>query len=229
MRLYNIRGVEVEFPFEAYDCQLVYMNKVIECLQTVRDSSSLLCLLAGHPKSSTPLPNKTTSIPYCVYALINGEIERECAAGEPNRHREDLEPPLRHPGLATLVRRKAAVQAFLQSISFRSIIIGSIIVSISINSAAQTGPGTLRFLLHSRSPPSRSSLPFHFPFPFPSSPHCFSSSLPLLPPVDEDSLPAPKIIYASRTHSQLSQAISELKTTSYKYVCSAMTLESSLM
>jgi len=164
MRLYNIRGVEVEFPFEAYDCQLVYMNKVIECLQTVRDSSSLLCLLAGHPKSSTPLPNKTTSIPYCVYALINGEIERECAAGEPNRHREDLEPPLRHPGLATLVRRKAAVQAFLQSISIRSIIICiCICICICFNSAAQTGPGTLRFLLHSRSPPSRYSLPFPFP------------------------------------------------------------------
>eukprot|EP00041_Stephanoeca_diplocostata_P036359 m.1323962 g.1323962 ORF g.1323962 m.1323962 type:complete len:796 (+) comp24851_c0_seq31:77-2464(+) len=34
MPIYNIRDVEVDFPFKAYDCQLVYMEKVIESLQT---------------------------------------------------------------------------------------------------------------------------------------------------------------------------------------------------
>lgn len=33
---YDIRGVDVDFPYEAYQCQLVYMEKVIEALQGVR-------------------------------------------------------------------------------------------------------------------------------------------------------------------------------------------------
>ncbi|KAL6972803.1 Regulator of telomere elongation helicase 1 [Sarracenia purpurea var. burkii] len=33
MPIYKIRGVDVDFPFEAYDCQLVYMEKVIQSLQ----------------------------------------------------------------------------------------------------------------------------------------------------------------------------------------------------
>ncbi|KAH9666133.1 Regulator of telomere elongation helicase 1-like [Citrus sinensis] len=33
MPTYKIRGIDVEFPFEAYDCQLVYMEKVIQSLQ----------------------------------------------------------------------------------------------------------------------------------------------------------------------------------------------------
>ncbi|EXB74483.1 Regulator of telomere elongation helicase 1 [Morus notabilis] len=33
MPTYKIRGIDVDFPFEAYDCQLVYMDKVIQSLQ----------------------------------------------------------------------------------------------------------------------------------------------------------------------------------------------------
>ncbi|XP_071712250.1 regulator of telomere elongation helicase 1 homolog [Rutidosis leptorrhynchoides] len=33
MPTYKIRGIDVEFPFEAYDCQIVYMEKVIQSLQ----------------------------------------------------------------------------------------------------------------------------------------------------------------------------------------------------
>lgn len=32
----NVCGVEVDFPFTPYPCQLVYMEKVIESLQKVR-------------------------------------------------------------------------------------------------------------------------------------------------------------------------------------------------
>lgn len=35
MPVYNLRGIDVDFPFEAYDCQLVYMEKVIQSLQEV--------------------------------------------------------------------------------------------------------------------------------------------------------------------------------------------------
>ncbi|KAK1434107.1 hypothetical protein QVD17_11025 [Tagetes erecta] len=33
MPTYKIRGINVEFPFEAYECQIVYMEKVIQSLQ----------------------------------------------------------------------------------------------------------------------------------------------------------------------------------------------------
>ncbi|KAB1226717.1 Regulator of telomere elongation helicase 1 [Morella rubra] len=33
MPTYKIRGIDVDFPFEAYDCQLLYMEKVIQSLQ----------------------------------------------------------------------------------------------------------------------------------------------------------------------------------------------------
>lgn len=35
MPIYKIRGIDVDFPFEAYDCQIVYMEKVIQSLQDV--------------------------------------------------------------------------------------------------------------------------------------------------------------------------------------------------
>ena len=31
--VYTLRGIEVQFPFEAYECQLEYMEKVLESLQ----------------------------------------------------------------------------------------------------------------------------------------------------------------------------------------------------
>ena len=33
----KIRGVDVDFPFPPYDCQVSYMEKVIHCLQEVRN------------------------------------------------------------------------------------------------------------------------------------------------------------------------------------------------
>ncbi|KAL0277976.1 UNVERIFIED_CONTAM: Regulator of telomere elongation helicase 1, partial [Sesamum radiatum] len=33
MPTYKIRGIDVDFPYEAYDCQLVYMEKVIQSIQ----------------------------------------------------------------------------------------------------------------------------------------------------------------------------------------------------
>jgi regulator of telomere elongation helicase 1 len=35
MPVYSIRGVNVDFPFDAYDCQITYMDRVIESLQQV--------------------------------------------------------------------------------------------------------------------------------------------------------------------------------------------------
>ncbi|GAB4842166.1 Regulator of telomere elongation helicase 1 [Ancistrocladus abbreviatus] len=33
MPIYKIRGIDVDFPYDAYDCQIVYMEKVIQSLQ----------------------------------------------------------------------------------------------------------------------------------------------------------------------------------------------------
>lgn len=35
MPTYSIRGIDVDFPFQAYECQIVYMEKVIRSLQEV--------------------------------------------------------------------------------------------------------------------------------------------------------------------------------------------------
>ncbi|WMV22274.1 hypothetical protein MTR67_015659 [Solanum verrucosum] len=40
MPIYKIRGIDVDFPYEAYDCQIAYMEKVIQSLQNVLYLSS---------------------------------------------------------------------------------------------------------------------------------------------------------------------------------------------
>ena len=40
MPLYNLRGVNINFPFEAYECQKEFMEKVLICLQN--ESNGLL-------------------------------------------------------------------------------------------------------------------------------------------------------------------------------------------
>lgn len=56
LKFYQIRGLTVEFPYDAYPCQLDYMGKVIETLQTERQFALLesptgtgktLCLLCA--------------------------------------------------------------------------------------------------------------------------------------------------------------------------------------
>ncbi|KAF8696773.1 hypothetical protein HU200_036406 [Digitaria exilis] len=55
MPVYSIRGVDVEFPFDAYDCQVTYMDRVIESLQEGKNAllesptgtGKTLCLLCA--------------------------------------------------------------------------------------------------------------------------------------------------------------------------------------
>ena len=55
MPVYAIRGVQVPFPYEAYECQLVFMEKVIQSLQERRNAllesptgtGKTLCLLCA--------------------------------------------------------------------------------------------------------------------------------------------------------------------------------------
>uniref|UniRef100_A0A0E0FP11 Helicase ATP-binding domain-containing protein n=1 Tax=Oryza nivara TaxID=4536 RepID=A0A0E0FP11_ORYNI len=39
MPVYRIRGVDVDFPYDAYDCQITYMDRVLESLQQVTPQS----------------------------------------------------------------------------------------------------------------------------------------------------------------------------------------------
>ncbi|MCH94051.1 regulator of telomere elongation helicase 1-like, partial [Trifolium medium] len=55
MPTYKIRGIDVDFPYEAYDSQLVYMDKVMQSLQEKRNAllesptgtGKTLCLLCA--------------------------------------------------------------------------------------------------------------------------------------------------------------------------------------
>ncbi|GJM94023.1 hypothetical protein PR202_ga10634 [Eleusine coracana subsp. coracana] len=55
MPIYTIRGVDVDFPFDAYDCQITYMDRVLESLQQGKNAllesptgtGKTLCLLCA--------------------------------------------------------------------------------------------------------------------------------------------------------------------------------------
>jgi hypothetical protein len=52
MPVYSIRGVDVDFPFEAYDCQITYMDRVLQSLQQVTAQSL-------SPQTPSPASNPT--------------------------------------------------------------------------------------------------------------------------------------------------------------------------
>lgn len=47
MPTYKIRGIDVDFPFDAYDSQLVYMDKVLQSLQQVTITALFTDSLSG--------------------------------------------------------------------------------------------------------------------------------------------------------------------------------------
>ncbi|KAG0425268.1 hypothetical protein HPB47_027567 [Ixodes persulcatus] len=131
-----IKGVTIHFPHEPYDVQKIYMEKMIECLQSG----------------------------------VNGILESPTGTGKTLS--------LLCSSLAWLEDRKAYLQ--------------------------------LNAGMHKSADTSSSGLLSHLEHLFGPRDGVVPSSL------------SPKIIYSSRTHSQLSQAISELKKTSYKYVRSVV-------
>jgi hypothetical protein len=83
MPSYNIRGVTVQFPYDAYQCQLIYMEKVIESLQEVRSKIMLppifrfFCVFS---MVAFIFPGKPFDASLAHFA------EEKCAFGEPHRH-----------------------------------------------------------------------------------------------------------------------------------------------
>jgi hypothetical protein len=79
----------VDFPFDAYDCQLVYMEKVITALQQVRDH------LAQAP-ALRPVPNRQENIEWDLDGWLRQHSTRarlepryNCLAVGSGRQRRD--------------------------------------------------------------------------------------------------------------------------------------------
>lgn len=133
----TIRGVPVSFPFEPYEIQKAYMEKVIECLQNE----------------------------------ANGVLESPTGTGKTLS--------LLCSSLAWLTIKKAQMQAQRQILSEESFIENTVLSGL--NQAAGNSNSSNRALYG-----------------------------------------VPTIIYSSRTHSQLSQAMQELKRTAYSHMVASV-------
>lgn len=133
MSTLNIRGVEINFPFEPYDIQKIYMEKVIECLQNEE----------------------------------NGVLESPTGTGKTLS--------LLCSSLGWLTMKKAQIQAQRQTYSTKNDYMNNIKDELDLNTGAFKNYSGM-----------------------------------------------PTIIYASRTHSQLTQAVQELKNSSYRYMKSTV-------
>ncbi|KAL3869006.1 hypothetical protein ACJMK2_041741, partial [Sinanodonta woodiana] len=138
MPVLTVSGVQVDFPFEPYACQLTYMEKVIECLQ--KGVNGVLESPTGTGKT------------LCLLCSSLAWLEGRKAQTELNRQ----------VSLSQLMGDQSAVKA--ESVE-------RLVKSLE-KSTGSTWGGT--------------------------------------------DFAVPKIIYASRTHSQLTQAVQELKRTAYR-------------
>lgn len=136
----NVKGVQVSFPFEPYQCQVTYMEKVMECLQT--NVNGILESPTGTGKT------------LCLLCSSLAWLESRKAQTELNRQ----------VSLASIMGEQTSIRP-------------EEVDRLSKNLQSSTGMtwGGNEFAV-------------------------------------------PKIIYASRTHSQLSQAVQELKRTAYNSV-----------
>ncbi|KJE91589.1 DEAH helicase isoform 6, variant [Capsaspora owczarzaki ATCC 30864] len=172
-RSFTIRGVDVEFPFNPYDCQLVYMEQVIQCLQ--EGTNALLESPTGTGKT------------LCLLCAALGWRQAAVAAHQlaklDNRYGGLTLPSgdQQQPG-DELVSSEAKAAAF-------AAVGKSLAGNFADDLSKRLGEAS------------------------------WSAKPGDKPSVDGDS-PVPRIIYSSRTHSQLAQAIKELQCTSYKPIAS---------
>ncbi|XP_053394443.1 regulator of telomere elongation helicase 1 homolog [Mercenaria mercenaria] len=141
MPLLDVRGVQVNFPFEPYPCQVDYMNKVVECLQK----------------------------------NVNGVLESPTGTGKTLC--------LLCSSLAWQESRKAQTELNKQ------VSVSQLLGSGADNLSTKSIEGIAKSLENSTGTAWGGS-----------------------------DFTVPRIIYASRTHSQLSQVIQELKRTAYSSV-----------
>ncbi|XP_071118557.1 regulator of telomere elongation helicase 1-like [Haliotis cracherodii] len=140
----SVRGVSIDFPFEPYECQKAFMEKVIECLQ--REKHGILESPTG--------TGKTLCLLCSSLAWLQGR-----------KAQVDLNKQM---GVASLFGDKENLQDDLMKK-----------ISSKLQQSSGSSWGTNEYVV-------------------------------------------PKIIYASRTHSQLSQAVQELKRTTYNTVNSCV-------
>lgn len=109
MQTYDIRGVEVAFPYVAYESQRVYMEKVIQSLQeacfpTTPSSprGENLLFLMRMMKTAVQCVLLLLLLLSCVFP----STEQECVAREPHGNREDTLSPLCFACVATTVGQR---------------------------------------------------------------------------------------------------------------------------
>lgn len=179
---YTLRGICVEFPFPAYECQLVFMERVIEALQTGNNAllesptgtGKTLCLLcATLAWRKHTIQEMENQLPQQQHNNTHGAANN---GGGGNEH--DIINNILH----------------------------KVMPNFNANSLTANGgefiQNTPNHLSHTQQLSS-------------------SSGNTIININNTVTMSKPKIIYASRTHSQLTQVVDELKHTSYK---PAMTL-----
>ncbi|KAK9810499.1 hypothetical protein WJX72_011819 [[Myrmecia] bisecta] len=115
MPLYTLRGVDVQFPHEAYDCQLAYMEKVIQALQ--EGTNALLESPTGTGKTLCLLC-ATLAWRESLRAAAQAAAKPESSnAGEVGLHSTKTWAQSMKEGYAAV---KAADPAFLPSIIYSS-------------------------------------------------------------------------------------------------------------
>ena len=156
---FSIRGVDIIFPFKAYDCQVAFMDGVIRAVQN-----------GEHALLESPTgTGKTVSL---LCASLAWRRQQDAAA--------------------CLTRRSAERGA-----------IGSL-----LSASGLSGSGSQHSAMGS--PPFDGDDLLHGAAAWPKASDAGSSS------AASSTALAPIIVYASRTHSQLTQVIDELKRTAYR-------------
>ena len=64
---YDVRGIKVQFPHEAYPCQLDYLERVVSSLQEVATLSQASRTDSFRPRSTTAISTTTIFQLYCIY------------------------------------------------------------------------------------------------------------------------------------------------------------------
>ncbi|THG11762.1 hypothetical protein TEA_026058 [Camellia sinensis var. sinensis] len=207
MPIYKIRGVDVDFPFEAYDCQIVYMEKVIQSLQdrcnalleSPTGTGKTLCLLCATLAWRKSLGEFST----CRSEKISHNVGKELS-DEPLSQSESLNLPT----ILYTSRTHSQLRQVIQELKRTNYRCNALLES-------PTGTGKTLCLLCATLA-WRKSLGEFSTCRSEKISHNVGKELSDEPLSQSESLNLPTILYTSRTHSQLRQVIQELKRTNYR-------------
>ena len=191
---YSIHGLDVEFPHEAYPCQIEYMQKVISALKRVRLATHQV---QGHPCTRWRALQRPRGAPQPAPTLPRSPC---CALAQ--KENALLESPTGTGKTLCLLCATLAWREAHLKVSGRWVLPPSVWVG---------GGGGAGVPWPTTCAPAR---PCMRHAPPPQELKSKEGGQPAGPFAE----PPPLIIYASRTHSQLAQVIKELRNTKYRRV-----------